>query len=348
METDVGGVEELWITVAERISRTAFQEVIVFCPKCEDRGMDTPVLTKSYGSQDTREGVTQVKCFKCSWSFCGICRSPCHPNESCYEDPSRALRMGQRRPPLPPDLAEKAAEAAVDLLKAAKEKIAELQQVLARSDQIYDFDSIRRFFFQAHEQDIRHGLSAVFSNARITPVPLAKEVGQRFAKSLTETGAALLPAFHGTDHGNYPSIFKNGLLIPGDGNALKVVHGAAHGRGVYTANVDAAWLSQGFCTASSMLVCAVLDTSSVRRVGDAMVVGMSAHVVPMFEATGKDGQAECYPPATATAQAKGSTTTAPASKGTAQAKGKMGSQHGSTATKSSKFMARLAKKSQKH
>lgn len=256
--------------------------------------------------------------------------------------------MGQRRPPLPPDLAEKAAEAAVDLLKAAKEKIAELQQVLARSDQIYDFDSIRRFFFQAHEQDIRHGLSAVFSNARITPVPLAKEVGQRFAKSLTETGAALLPAFHGTDHGNYPSIFKNGLLIPGDGNALKVVHGAAHGRGVYTANVDAAWLSQGFCTASSMLVCAVLDTSSVRRVGDAMVVGMSAHVVPMFEATGKDGQAECYPPATATAQAKGSTTTAPASKGTAQAKGKMGSQHGSTATKSSKFMARLAKKSQKH
>merc|ERR1719384_1562939 len=95
------------------------------------------------------------------------------------------------------------------------------------------------------------------------------------------------PAFHGTNAVNHKSIFNRGLLIPGQDNELQVIHGAAHGRGVYTANVDAAWLSKGFCTQPRMLVCAVLDSSEVvRHVGDAMVVARSDHVVPLFEGAG--------------------------------------------------------------
>merc|ERR1712228_109676 len=97
----------------------------------------------------------------------------------------------------------------------------------------------------------------------------------------------LRPAFHGTNAANHSSIFERGLLIPGEGNELRVVHGAAHGKGVYTANVDAAWLSRGFCYNPQMLVCAVLQSSAVRHVGDAMVVGRADHVVPLFEGEGR-------------------------------------------------------------
>merc|ERR1712110_703350 len=71
---------------------------------------------------------------------------------------------------------------------------------------------------------------------------------------------------------------------------MGVVHGAAHGRGVYTAKVDAAWLSAGFCTEPRILICAVLDLGCVTFPGDAMVVSNSAHVVPLFEAVGSGWQ----------------------------------------------------------
>merc|ERR1712203_856112 len=71
----------------------------------------------------------------------------------------------------------------------------------------------------------------------------------------------------------------------GQGNELKVVNGAVHGKGVYTANLNAAWLSRGFCSEAKMLICAVLQTPSVRHVLDAQVVFNAAHVVPLFQAT---------------------------------------------------------------
>merc|ERR1711920_257027 len=64
---------------------------------------------------------------------------------------------------------------------------------------------------------------------------------------------------------------------------LRVVHGAAHGTGIYTANIDAPWLSRGFCTGPSILVCAVLQSDEIRHVRDAMVVRQADHVVPLFE-----------------------------------------------------------------
>merc|ERR1711988_1867856 len=115
------------------------------------------------------------------------------------------------------------------------------------------------------------GLEAVFGNSAVlSPAPIAKAVHERFLASLAEHNAVeIRPAFHGTNVVNHKSIFERGLLIPGRGNELKIVHGAVHGQGVYTANVDAAWLSKGFCSDPCMLVCAVLQ-SQVRYAGDAM------------------------------------------------------------------------------
>jgi hypothetical protein len=39
----------------------------------------------------------------------------------------------------------------------------------------------------------------------------------------------LICSYHGTDTRNFPSIKSRGLLVPGDGNDIKVVHGSAYG-----------------------------------------------------------------------------------------------------------------------
>jgi len=100
--------------------------------------------------------------------------------------------------------------------------------------------------------------------------------------------ANLCPAFHGTAHRNHRLIFQDGLLIPGQGNNLEVVNGSAHGLGIYTARLNAAWLSGCFCDDPSLLVCAVLQSKAVRHVMDAMVVFNAASVVPLFVGRGKD------------------------------------------------------------
>lgn len=131
-----------------------------------------------------------------------------------------------------------------------------------------------------------------FGRVEIQPVSLARTLRKRFMGCLGDIPSSvnrrtkIYPGFHGTDASNHQSIFDRGLLIPGQGNELQVIHGAAHGQGVYTANVDAAWLSEGFCTEPRILICAVLDLGCVTFPGDAMVVSSSAHVVPLFEAVG--------------------------------------------------------------
>merc|ERR1719401_1856887 len=76
-------------------------------------------------------------------------------------------------------------------------------------------------------------------------------------------------------------------MIPGEGNDLAVVHGAAHGRGIYTARVNAPWLSRGFCNSPNVLACAVLGSNSVRPVMDALVVFNAGLVIPLFECKAK-------------------------------------------------------------
>merc|ERR1712060_694151 len=100
-----------------------------------------------------------------------------------------------------------------------------------------------------------------------------------------------------------------------------------------------------------MLVCAVLQTSDVRHVGDAMVVGDASLVVPLFEATSASwteprSRPALRQPVTQLAQvAPSATTSAPksvarvGSKGGAKAKGN--SKNTQQQPKASKFMARL-------
>eukprot|EP00040_Diaphanoeca_grandis_P025649 m.142397 g.142397 ORF g.142397 m.142397 type:complete len:1442 (+) comp30248_c1_seq5:106-4431(+) len=115
-------------------------------------------------------------------------------------------------------------------------------------------------------------------------------------------------AWHGTSEGNFASIEEHGLLVPGSGGdgshrwpnkpVIKVAHGQAHGRGVYTSKTPQ--LAHSFGNTDLLLV-SVLDDSkpqthekigrlnmthsgkAVKHVGDAMVINKEANVLPMFK-----------------------------------------------------------------
>lgn len=253
-------------------------------------------------------------------------------------DSSRIVRMTKRRPPLLPHLQKSVAEKAEEAAKEERRKGRELKQVLARCS--LDFDAFRKSFRAMHEDSVHRGLNAVFKGVSLTPTPLSGDIKARFMKAYAETGAEIRPAFHGTDAANYDSIFQRGLLVPGVGNSLRIAHGAAHGYGVYTANVDSAWLSKGFCRQQSMLVCAVIHNNEVRHHGDAMVVGRADLVVPIFLAAEEAGIGQYVP----TKKQPRAVAASPSPSGTVSqqvAKVKVES-------KSSKFKARLAAKSGRH
>jgi len=100
-------------------------------------------------------------------------------------------------------------------------------------------------------------------NYKLDPAPLGHAVKKRFcqcySKHCSTDASDMVPALHGTDTRNYASIFENGLLIPGCGNNIKVMHGSAYGLGIYTAKLSNPELSQDFCTQPSMLVCCVIN-----------------------------------------------------------------------------------------
>jgi len=320
------------------IMGSSLEELVVFCLRCEDLGVDTPVLF-SGGGDGTIAGASEAcRCYKCDWVFCSVCRSPYHPTEACVAHAGRAARMLRRKPPLSAksraaaeavqavapalaitrEQANKAAEAAKAAAGTPKKTVAEAKKLenallkrLKADDQRRlslltdgpefvgvsdthgvprDFDNLRWWIWSLHSAQISQSLKGCFEPVRIRPAPLAQEVCKRFMQRVGDypSHGRVLPAFHGTDASNHSSIFARGLLVPGESNELRVVHGAAHGTGVYTAKVDAAWLSRGFCTKPRMLVCAVLDSDDVRHVGDAMVVRRSTDVVPLFEAFAED------------------------------------------------------------
>jgi hypothetical protein len=269
------------------------------------------------------------------------------------DEKSRVVRMTKRRPPLPPDLQDAALQIAKEVRKTEAQKARELAEAIQQAD----FESMRNEFLNAHEEAIVRGLQSVFGEAELHKAPLNKAVQARFMKAFLElpSGCELRPAFHGTNSANHGSIFKRGLLIPGDENELKVIHGAAHGRGVYTANVDAAWLSQGFITGDPvMLICGVLQTDCVRHVGDAMVVGKSEHVVPFY--CGKQAKAvvkdlsKSAVVSLSTSKASKQSPSKAAQTETPPVVGKGGAKvvAKTEAGTRSKFLAKLAKRSNRH
>ena len=263
--------------------------------------------------------------------------------------------MARRRPPLPPDLAERAADMA-EAIREKEKTEAELAFSLSRGSS--SFCEVLAHFEHTYSATFLEGLHLVLDDVELKRLELEREVQARFLRQLSKAGLGeLRPAFHGTNAKNYSSISQRGLLIPGLGLGadLDVVNGQAHGRGIYTAKVDAAWLSKGFCSEASMLVCAVLDCDGqVKHVHDAMIVQDPAYVVPLFLAVGV--WKSSYPDLQAAVNAP-----LPVPQPTAP-NPKVKAQNGQKAekmlkvekaeakpkSKPSKFMARLAARSKRH
>jgi len=164
-----------------------------------------------------------------------------------------------------------------------------------------------RLFLEEHGMRFCQSLqTSLRGPIHLKPAPLAPTVQERFFAACSgDLDGRLLPAFHGTAAGNLSSIYKNGLLIPGVENTLKVANGSAHGLGIYTATIDNPQLSLGFCCGEqSMLVCGVLsnavsnssiehignlqvtsESCDVLHVGNAMVIFDIRRVAPLFVAT---------------------------------------------------------------
>jgi hypothetical protein len=173
------------------------------------------------------------------------------------------------------------------------------------------FENFREKFLAEHGMEFCKGLHSCFQGPiQLEPTPLWQDLKLQFLENATGglTGS-LVPAFHGTDTKNLPSIYKNGFMIPGQGNNLKVVHGSAHGLGIYAATLNNAGISWGFARGpmgsdKSMLVCGVIDDSlkksqggfmghlpihsdsgNIRRVGDAIVSFDRRRIAPLFVAS---------------------------------------------------------------
>jgi hypothetical protein len=167
------------------------------------------------------------------------------------------------------------------------------------------FSAVRSNFLASNILNVRrYCLSDEVHDMVLTPLGI--EVQERFLEAWTEQGGpdtCICPTLHGTKKQNYDSIFAKGFLIPGQGNDLKVVHGSAHGLGIYSAKLDHASIAQGFSGGAGVLLCGVLDnaealavptaigsgrlrmtaeSSSVRRVGGAIVVFDRRCIVPFF------------------------------------------------------------------
>lgn len=129
---------------------------------------------------------------------------------------------------------------------------------------------------------------------------MSDDVQQRFLDAHACLKGELKAAYHGTNISSLPSIYKDGLLIPGQSNGVRVVNGSVHGLGIYTAKVCNPRLSWSYCRAPTemekkILVCGVLDDASthsvqvsresqnVRHAGDAMVIFDHRRVAPLFE-----------------------------------------------------------------
>jgi len=90
--------------------------------------------------------------------------------------------------------------------------------------------------------------------------PVGQSVQASFMDSLKQSvHDEPVLAYHGTALSNIPRILDVGLRIPGSKSGVRVVHGSAHGVGIYTAKEGNASLSRGFCNSDNMLVCGVID-----------------------------------------------------------------------------------------
>jgi hypothetical protein len=157
------------------------------------------------------------------------------------------------------------------------------------------FVQFRWKFMELHGSLICEHLRRLFNNFFcIKFAPLSCDVASTFMKACQGGLVGILrPAYHGTNETNLPSIYRQGLLIPGQNNEIRVANGSAHGLGIYTADVIDPHLSWSFARGSSqrLLICGVIDdvghssAPEVKHVGSALVVFNRERVAPLFEVT---------------------------------------------------------------
>ena len=162
----------------------------------------------------------------------------------------------------------------------------------------YDkFEKFRSEFFYSHGHCFLEQLQHLYLNRcsrwNLRATPVSQWVRQKFLDTLEsenlEGSNKLLMAFHGTHQKSLPSIYNDGLLVPGLGNVIKVANGSAYGCGIYAARSDSASTSWGYSRGNMqpMLICAALDGPKgiVRHGGNFMVFFQNHRVVPLFEAS---------------------------------------------------------------
>jgi len=148
---------------------------------------------------------------------------------------------------------------AIVLARAALSEAAEAEEEEEHGEATKpkSFQQVQRQFLQQHQQQIvgELGQSVVLDVATV-----GHSVQTSFMDCLRgSVHDEPVLAYHGTALSNIPRILDVGLRIPGSKSGVRVVHGSAHGVGIYTAKEGNASLSRGFCNSDNMLVCGVID-----------------------------------------------------------------------------------------
>jgi len=125
------------------------------------------------------------------------------------------------------------------------------------------FQAMQDAFLARHGDAIQKDLGP---GATLNPAPIATHLQNQILGTAQRAGAVPDFGYHGTAEKNYNSIFSQGLRIPGHGG-VNVVHGSAHGVGIYTAMPGAPMLSQGFVPSgdSDLLVVGVVEQTPKRQ-----------------------------------------------------------------------------------
>mmetsp|Transcript_71914 Transcript_71914/g.164914 ORF Transcript_71914/g.164914 Transcript_71914/m.164914 type:complete len:520 (+) Transcript_71914:29-1588(+) len=147
---------------------------------------------------------------------------------------------------------------AIVLARAALSEVAEAEEEEhGEATKPKSFQQVQHQFLQQHQQQIvgELGQSVVLDVATV-----GHSVQTSFMDCLRgSVHDEPVLAYHGTALSNIPRILDVGLRIPGSKSGVRVVHGSAHGVGIYTAKEGNASLSRGFCNSDNMLVCGVID-----------------------------------------------------------------------------------------
>ena len=94
---------ERWQTLKLRKALTTAN--LVLCPRCEENGLETPVLPDPVDEED--EAMPVARCERCGYVFCAKCLSLYHGKEPCLAPEERAQQAAMRRLGTAQSVAEK-------------------------------------------------------------------------------------------------------------------------------------------------------------------------------------------------------------------------------------------------